>query len=135
MPNKLFQTTIAKTIEPSEQLSLNPLLIYRVPGLYFVENTAISEINLQLQMFRESTIFPDFENQYGHLLDSLNQWAEQHSVFVLVEIENEHSVPAFCLLKKRLFDESNFYSTRKAELLCGGKKALEEIFLLLQQEA
>ena len=110
--------------------------IYDEEGRYFIRDAQI-EIHEQLENFRQSPQFNLLKAQYESLLNKLNDWCAEHECRIMLDDETiniEQVTPAFEILRNNLFDRNNYFGAHEAIFFSEGKQALEELWLLLQDE-
>ncbi|CEG56003.1 hypothetical protein [Legionella fallonii] len=103
--------------------------IYNEAPVYFV---AVSEqdTNTQLVEFRQSSAFPLFKTQFELLLTKIDEWCFNHNIQEIFPQRNNLS--AISIFKENLFAENRHFDIGEAVLFNQGKKALEELFLLIE---
>lgn len=139
MPHSNFNEYLLRSHPELKINSLNLSSIYEDEPLYFNANESESDTNEQLNIFNASPIYAQFKQQYATLVQKLNYWCEHHQILIKTQEdlspEDDLLKPAFSLFLERLFDERNYYSIRKAILFNDGKRSLEELLLLLNDES
>ncbi|MFT4058636.1 MAG: hypothetical protein QM652_03710 [Legionella sp.] len=138
MPKSLFKPRFYKsTIEHINQITITHALAYapeQGTPVYFKDNGSQNDTAKQLNDFKQSNKFITFKKQCEFLLDKLNQWCEHNEIQKIVydDIKINTYYPAFKLFEQRLFN--GYYSIREIIFYDEGKKALEELVILLNNE-
>ncbi len=139
MPHSNFNEHLLRSYSELKNNNLNLSSIYEDEPLYFTANESESDTNEQLISFETSPRYGQFKQQYATLVQKLNHWCERHEILVKTQEdlppEDGLPKPAFSVFLERLFDERNYYSIRKAILFNDGKRSLEKLLLLLNDES
>ncbi|EHL29956.1 ferredoxin reductase domain-containing protein [Legionella drancourtii] len=103
--------------------------VYNEAPVYFV---AVSEqdTNKQLVEFRQSSSFSLFKTQFEILLTKIDEWCSNHNIQEIFPQRNNLS--AISIFKENLFAARRHFDIGEAVLFNQGKKALEELLLLIE---
>ncbi|MFJ1268235.1 hypothetical protein ACD661_06675 [Legionella lytica] len=136
MPNPTFDTRFLQnnyTIAPVNQQQL--LAIYNGQAPVYFEASDAPDTHAQLTAFRANISFQLFQSQYEYLLAHIKKWCRDNNVpLIRLRSDEPQGISALRLFYTRLFGPEDFFSIRAALLFGEGKKSLEELCILLQDE-
>jgi hypothetical protein len=137
MPHKCFNHYFLQLTTESAESSINHASIYgseQEPPIYFIADDSATDTATQLYNFKQSNEFTLLRQQYKFLLSTLDEWCMHNGIQKILNDELEDkSYPAFRLFEHRLF--SGYYSIREIIFYNEGKKSLEDLVILINDEA